>query len=103
MMLMEDSDLITGLLTVCMVLQAIAIGGIMILLWSVFSRVILREEPTPGHAAAYRHYSDIRSTEAEEAIAKTYKAADPWDELRIDREDLQRVVQTLPDEEGYKE
>lgn len=98
-MLMEDSSaMITALLVICAILQAAAVGGIMILLWALFSRVVLRDEPTAGNRR-----DDISSAEVEEAIAKAYTAADPWDELRIDREGISRVVQTLPGEEGDKE
>lgn len=97
-MLMEDSSaMITALLVICAILQAAAVGGIMILLWALFSRVVLRDEPTPTTGNI-----PIDEDALMEGVAANYEPADPWDELRIDREDLQRVAQTIPSEEDYK-
>lgn len=96
-MLMDDSNIITVLLVICAILQAAAVGGIMILLWALFSRVVLRDEPTPTTGNI-----PIDEDALMEGVAANYEPADPWDELRIDREDLQRVAQTIPSEEDYK-
>ncbi len=100
-MLMEDSSaMITALLVICAILQAAAVGGIMILLWALFSRLVFRE--TPAAIGATTNTISIDEGALMEGVAATYETADPWDELRIDRDEIRRRAQTIPSEEDYK-
>lgn len=88
--------MILGLLVLCAAINSIALGIVSIVLWALFSRVILRDMPLPTCRREAATQNDI-----EKRVVGTYQPADPWDELRIDRDDIPDVAPTIQEEDGY--